>query len=99
MKQFYLTEIVTRDKLIHQGVFFKPKKPGKRALLWVHGLTDNFYGDVSLYEEFSKLADKTGIAFAVFNNRGHDVVTGAFHSFKPKEKLASNKIFDWIKSL
>ncbi len=75
MQKYYLTEITTRDQLIHQGIFFKPKKVGKRALLWVHGLTDHFYGDVNLYEEFAQQSEKTSIAFAVFNNRGHDVVT------------------------
>lgn len=75
MKQFYLAEITTKDNLIHQGLFYKPQKKSQRVLLWVHGLTDNFYGDKTLYETFTNEADNTGIAFAVFNNRGHDVVT------------------------
>lgn len=80
MKQFYLAEITTSDNLIHQGLFFQPSHKASadkvnRALLWTHGLTDTFYGDKKLYEAFTDEAEKTGIAFAVFNNRGHDVVT------------------------
>lgn len=74
MKQFYLAEITTKDKLIHQGIFFRPKKPSKRAILWVHGLTDNFYGDLALMEELSTHCDKEGWGLASFNMRGHDIV-------------------------
>lgn len=74
MKQFYLTEIVTKDKLIHQGIFFRPEKPGKKAILWVHGLTDNFYGDLSALEALSERCEKEGWGLASFNTRGHDIV-------------------------
>lgn len=74
MKQFYLAEIVTKDKLIHQGLFFRPKKPGKKAILWVHGLTDNFYGDLSALEALSGRCEKEGWGLASFNTRGHDIV-------------------------
>lgn len=76
MKQFYLTEIVTKDKLVHQGLFFRPEKPGKKAILWVHGLGSTFYGNVSLIEMFADACEKQGIGFAAFNNRGHDGITG-----------------------
>lgn len=74
MKQFYITEIVTKDKLIHQGLFFKPEKPGKKAILWIHGLTDNFYGDVRTFKVFAEECEKHGWGLASFNNRGHDIV-------------------------
>jgi len=74
MKQFYLAEIVTKDKLIHQGIFFKPKKPTKKAILWLHGLTDNFYGDLSALEALSGRCEKEGWGLASFNTRGHDIV-------------------------
>lgn len=76
MKQFYLTEITTKDKLLHQGLYFKPKKPTKKAMLWVHGLTSTFYGGVRMLEAFVDACEKQGIGFAAFNNRGHDIVTG-----------------------
>lgn len=76
MKQFYLAEIETRDKLIHQGIFFWPKKPTKKAILWVHGLASTFYSNVPLLTEFAKQCEELGVGFASFNNRGHDIVTG-----------------------
>lgn len=75
MKQFYLAEIVTKDKLIHQGLFFRPKKAGKKAILWVHGLTDNFYGDKDILEELAQRGEEDGVAVASFNTRGHDIVS------------------------
>ena len=74
MKQFYLTEIITKDKLVHQGMFFRPKKPTKKAILYVHGLTDNFYGDLSALEALSGRCEKEGWGLASFNTRGHDIV-------------------------
>lgn len=74
MKQFFLAEITTKDKLIHQGLFYKPSKPGTRAILWVHGLTDNFYGDLPTIETFAVVCEKEGWGLASFNTRGHDIV-------------------------
>ena len=75
MKQFYLAEITTKDKLVHQGIYFEPKKKGKRAILWAHGLTDNFYGDMGLMEALVETLGKDGWGIASFNTRGHDVVS------------------------
>lgn len=82
MKQFYLAEIVTEDKLIHQGIFYKPTKnpsfakaSAGKAILWVHGLTSTFYGSVTLVNEFATSCDNHGIGLASFNNRGHDMIT------------------------
>lgn len=86
MKQFYLAEIVTKDKLIHQGLFYKPTKVGKKAILWVHGLSGTFYGNTKLFEAFAEQCEKEGIGFAAFNNRGHDVVTGIKKIDKEKAK-------------
>lgn len=74
MKQFYLAEIVTKDKLIHQGIFFRPKKKTKKAILWVHGLSGRFYGDIPIMEQFADACKKHGWGFAAFNNRGHDLI-------------------------
>lgn len=86
MKQFYLAEIVTKDKLIHQGLFYKPTNLGKKAILWVHGLSSTFYGNTKLLEAFGEYCEKEGIGFAVFNNRGHDVVTGIKKTIRKKLK-------------
>lgn len=91
MKQFYLTEIVTKDKLIHQGIFFRPKKPGKKAILWVHGLTSTFYGGVSIFEAFAETCEDKGIGFASFNNRGHDIVAG-IKKIDPREPKGYTRV-------
>lgn len=76
MKQFYLAEIETKDKLSHQGIYFAPTKKEKRALLWIHGLSAAFYTGMSLYEAFVDACEKEGWGFAHFNNRGHDLIAG-----------------------
>lgn len=76
MAKFSLEEIETRDKLIHQGIFAAPQKPGGRAILWVHGLTGRFYGDAALMNLLADACGKAGMGFAAFNNRGHDVIAG-----------------------
>lgn len=78
MKQFLLSETTTKDGLLHQGIVFKPQKPAKRALLWIHGLTGRFYGDVTFMNLFAEACDARGMGFASFNTRGHDMITG-FH--------------------
>lgn len=86
MKQYYLAEIVTKDKLIHQGLFYKPTKPGEKAILWIHGLSSTFYGNTKLFEAFEEYCEKEGIGFAAFNNRGHNVITGIKKIDKEKTK-------------
>lgn len=76
MKQFYLAEIVTKDKIQHEGIYFEPKKKGKRALLWMHGLSASFHSGISLYEAVAEAIEKEGWGFALFNNRGHDLIAG-----------------------
>ncbi len=74
---FSLAEVTTQDKLIHQGVFSNPGKPGKKALLWVHGLSSAFYSHIELLNEFARQSKVNGFCFAAFNNRGHDAISGA----------------------
>ncbi len=76
MKQYFLAEITTKDHLVHQGIYWEPKKKGKSAILWVHGLTSTFYGDLLIFEKIVNRAEKYGIGFASFNTRGHDMIAG-----------------------
>jgi pimeloyl-ACP methyl ester carboxylesterase len=90
MKQFYLTEIITKDKLIHQGLFFHPSRKatdGKlsKAILWVHGLMSTFHNNVTFFECIADVCEKEGVGFGAFNNRGHDIVTG-IRKADPKSK-------------
>ena len=85
MKPIYLSEITTNDGLVHQGIFYKPKTSGKKALLWIHGLTSNFYGNVKRIDAVVTACEKNGIGFASFNNRGHDMLASA-HKTDPQKK-------------
>lgn len=75
MKQFHLAEIETKDRLIHQGLFYRPKKSGRKAILFVHGLSSTFYAGKIMLEAFAVFCEKEGVGFAVFNNRGHDLIS------------------------
>lgn len=92
MNKFSLVEIVTSDKLIHQGIFFKPSKPRELALLSVHGLSSNFYGNISFLEVLAEFCEKNGVAFASFNNRGHDMIAGLRKMDQRKPKGYAHKI-------
>jgi len=72
MRSFYIENITTQDGLIHQGIFYEPKKHSKVAFLYIHGLTGRFYGDMKIIEPLCELGEKKGFAVASFNNRGHD---------------------------
>ncbi len=69
-----LHEIVTSDKHIHQGVFYKPENPGKKALLLVHGLSSTFYHQVQFINQLAESSLHQGVGLAAFNNRGHDLL-------------------------
>ncbi len=83
--KFELAEIVTKDKLVHQGICYTPVTQGKKAILWVHGLTSKFYSDIKLMNLFAQACNEHGMGFAAFNNRGHDYLAGA-HRMDPKSK-------------
>ncbi len=76
MKQFYLAEITTKDKLVLQGIFSKPKHPGAKAILWVHGLSGTFDGDLAIREAFADVCEKGGWGYAAFHNRGRNLISG-----------------------
>lgn len=75
MNGWRLAEIITPDRLVHQGVVGIPARPGKRALLWIHGLTSTFYNNIPLLTALQTQGEPFGIAVAAFNNRGHDFIT------------------------
>jgi pimeloyl-ACP methyl ester carboxylesterase len=76
MERYYLTEITTKDGLIHQGVYFQPKKKSQTAVLWLHGLSSAFYNNPELFEQISRYFEKSKLGFAAFNNRGHNSIAG-----------------------
>ncbi|MBI2404908.1 hypothetical protein HYV22_01870, partial [Candidatus Gottesmanbacteria bacterium] len=76
MKQFYLAEITTKDKLVHQGIFYRPTNSSGRAILWVHGLSGTFDGDIAIHEAFANVCEKEGWGYAAFHNRGRNLIAG-----------------------
>lgn len=81
---FSLEEIQTNDGLLHQGIVAFPETPGKRAIVFVHGLTSTYYGNRLFINALAKQSTEKGIAFGSFNNRGHDMITG-IRRVDPKE--------------
>ncbi len=76
MQKYFLTEISTKDKLIHQGIYFEPSKKSDVAMLWVHGLTSTFYNNLTINNAFAEECERYGWGYASFNNRGHDQLAG-----------------------
>jgi pimeloyl-ACP methyl ester carboxylesterase len=76
MNNSTLVEITTKDNLIHQGIYAEPVKISGTALLWIHGLSSNFYSHSALMNMMISLCGEKGYGFASFNNRGHDTVCG-----------------------
>lgn len=72
---FNLEQITTSDGYIHQGIVSLPKG-ARKGIIWVHGLTSTFYSNVSMIQSLSHEALNQQMAFASFNTRGHDMITG-----------------------
>jgi pimeloyl-ACP methyl ester carboxylesterase len=72
---FELIQVETSDHYLHQGLVMIPDLGTTKALLWVHGLTGNFYGSVCLLNQLAKSAQQQGMGIASFNNRGHDCIS------------------------
>jgi alpha-beta hydrolase superfamily lysophospholipase len=66
----------TRDGVFLDGVSVAPRRRGRVALLWVHGLGSVFSSGQPLIAELSARLTRAGIAYFKLNTRGHDVVAG-----------------------
>ena len=76
MKKYFLTEIETKDKLIHQGIYFEPKKKSDSAILWIHGLSSTYASHIPTCDAFADICEKYHFGFAAFNNRGAKFIDG-----------------------
>ncbi|KKW18731.1 MAG: hypothetical protein UY60_C0005G0042 [Parcubacteria group bacterium GW2011_GWB1_50_9] len=94
----FLTRIKTSDGITLEGIVVPPKKKGRIALIWIHGLTSRFSSGQTLINELSSLCTKNKIAYFKFNTRGHDIVSrgpkqkpigGAFEKFEKNSRSAS----------
>jgi pimeloyl-ACP methyl ester carboxylesterase len=64
----------TDDKLLLQGLLHEPESSSQKAILFVHGVTGNFYQDRFL-DAMAKQFTNEGYAFLTGNNRGHDFIS------------------------
>lgn len=76
MKQYFLAECITKDDLIHQGLYFEPKEKKGTAILYIHGLSSVFHGHLGTCDAFAEVCEREGIGFASFNNRGFCLISG-----------------------
>jgi len=77
MEQYFLTECVTKDDVIHQGIYFEPKKKADTAILYIHGLSSTFSSHIATCDAFVEEGEEKHIGFASFNNRGFNLISGA----------------------
>lgn len=89
---FDLVEVITKDGLPLTGIMAKPKNNCDTVLFWVHGLTSNFYSNQKLLNSIAKQVLSEDIAFASFNNRGHDMVSG----FKRAVRVGESNEYNYV---
>lgn len=90
-----ITKIKTSDGVFLEGIYVKPRKSSKTAVVWLHGLGSSFSQGQELMKELSSAFCQNGTGYFKFNTRGHDVVTGYEKPFfgDAFEKF-SDSIFD-----
>ncbi len=76
MKKYFIAECITKDDLIHQGLYFEPTKKSDTAILYVHGLSSVFHGHMATCDAFADMCKDKGFGFASFNNRGFCLISG-----------------------
>lgn len=64
---------ITEDKLILQGIVYRPDSPTEKAYLHIHGMAGNFYENRFLDAMAKELAN-SNYAFMSINTRGHDYI-------------------------
>ena len=83
MVDLKLIQTETSDGFKLDGCFLDPQNSNSSdidALLLVHGTTGNFYSG-SMISILGKYFSKNGYPVAVFNTRGHDVVSQGSPNF------------------
>lgn len=65
--------LTTEDKLILQGIIYKPLNQADKAYLHIHGMAGNFYENRFLDAMVKELTG-AGYSFLSINTRGHDVI-------------------------
>lgn len=81
-----LHQIITKDGIPLEGLFFKPKRKSGVAALWVSGLTGRFSGSPERTLALAKILGSRGIAFAVFDHRGQGTINFLRKKLRKKTK-------------
>jgi alpha-beta hydrolase superfamily lysophospholipase len=63
----------TDDKLILQGLIYRPTEPTRKAYLHIHGMGGNFYEN-RFIDVMAENITQAGYAFLSINTRGHDII-------------------------
>jgi pimeloyl-ACP methyl ester carboxylesterase len=71
-----LVRVSTTDGVALDGICVEPRRRGRTALVWVHGLGSVFSSGQALIAELAPRLARVGIAYFKLNTRGHDVVAG-----------------------
>lgn len=90
MAKYELAQISTRDNLVLSGMSFRPKNRKSTAILWVHGLTGTFYGDMIIFNYLTLRCNRNGWGFASFSNRGAECIT-SLRTVNPTNNLFGHK--------
>jgi pimeloyl-ACP methyl ester carboxylesterase len=72
-----LVRIRTRDGVFLDGLITEPRRRGRLAVIWVHGLGSVFSSGQPLIGALAKHLNGAGLAYLKLNTRGHDVVARA----------------------
>ncbi len=70
-----LHRILTKDGLWLDGLFFEPKRKTNRAVIWLHGISGNFYGGGKRIKTLAEVCTENNFAFISFNTRGAGVMS------------------------
>ncbi len=92
-----LTRIKTRDGVVLNGIVVEPERKSDKTLIWIHGLTSNFYSGHARVRELAETCRENRIGFFSFNTRGHDIVARTSNkrsARRPRRKAFAGAAFE-----
>ncbi len=93
-----LIEFHAEDKALLHGFLMRPKY-ANTCLIWVHGMTGNFYRS-SIPMALAKKLGNIGVAVFSINTRGHDLLSGTrFDSKKRDPKVIGTSLENFEESV
>ncbi|OHB17374.1 MAG: hypothetical protein A2913_00960 [Parcubacteria group bacterium RIFCSPLOWO2_01_FULL_40_65] len=93
-----LHQIITKDGIPLEGLFFRPKKKSGIAAIWLGGLTSRFSKNPERTNILADIFTKNGIGFATFDHRGLGLINSLKVRNGKKEKyIAAGTAFEKFK--